>query len=68
MSGGLPFDEWTQVVTERIRKQKEKEAEKREAIIAAKQESEAKSIVAFNAWNVEKTVHDRALEVSIFKN
>jgi len=63
MSGGLPFDEWTQVVTERIRKQKEKEAEKREAIIAAKQESEAKSIVAFNAWNVEKTVHDRALEL-----
>jgi hypothetical protein len=64
MSGGLPFDEWTQVVTERIRKQKEKENDKREAEIQAKLESQAKSAVAFNAWNVEKTVHDRALEVS----
>ena len=63
MAQALPFGEWLEVVNERMAKKAAKEAEKREAEAAKKAEDAARAEIAFKAWDVEKTVHDTALEV-----
>jgi hypothetical protein len=64
MAQALPFGEWLEVVNERYAKRAAAEAARREEEAAKRAETQARADVAFKAWDVEKTVHDTALEVS----
>ncbi len=59
----MGFAEWSEAVAERIAAQRAREAAKKEEAAAAAEARAAAAAVAFNAWAVDKSVHDRALEV-----
>ena len=63
MASALPFDEWKVVVAERIALKASREREKAEAALAKKAAEQETANLAFSRWTVDKSVHDRALEL-----
>jgi hypothetical protein len=63
MADGVPFDEWKARAAERVNRKAARERARERAAAEAKEAAQQAANVAFSRWNVDKSVHDAALEL-----